>query len=459
MFLPNTAAEVRTMLAEIGVASVDELFAAIPAELKRDKPLDLPPGLTEMELAEQLAGQMSGTVAAADADCFLGGGAYDHFIPAVVDALASDPRFVTAYTPYQAEASQGSLQAFFEYQTLITRLTGMDISNASHYDGATACVEAVLMAVAARSTPKARRSKVIVAGAFSQQYFDVLETVSAYQNIEPVRTTVKDGACDPGELQGLLDDRTACVVVQHPNRYGILEDVEAIANLAHEAGAMLVVCVDPISLGILKRPDAYGADIVVAEGQSLGIPLSFGGPYLGILACRQSLLRRMPGRLVGETLDRRGNRCWVLTMQTREQHIRREKATSNICSNQGLMALRACVYLAALGPAGLREVAELCVRKSHYLAAEIEAKTPLRLAHPDAPFFKEFLLRMPDGAPARPLVDALAEKSIFVGMPCAGIPCEDRLLVAVTEKRTRAQMDHFVAEIAAFFPHATQPRL
>lgn len=441
MYLPNTAEDVRAMLTAIGAASIDELFDAIPDHLKRATPLNLPEGLTEPELDRTVAEAVATVSAAAETPCFLGCGAYDHFIPAVVDSLASDPDFVTAYTPYQAEASQGSLQAFFEYQSLVARLTGMDLSNASHYDGATACVEAVLMACAAT-----KRKKVFIAGTLNPQYAEVLATCLAHHDVETHGIDFPAGRCDPAAVESHLDDKTACVLVQHPNAFGILEDVDALSHAAHDHGALFVVCVDPISLGLLKRPDSYGADIVVAEGQPLGIPLSFGGPYLGILACRQSLMRRIPGRLVGETVDRRGRRCWVLTMQTREQHIRREKATSNICSNQGLMALRACLYLAALGPVGLREVAELCVRNSHYLAEDIIRRTPLATVYPGAPFFKEFLLKMPDGRPAKSLVDALVGQGVF-----AGIPEGDTLLVAVTEKRTREEMDRFVDALTVFF--------
>ncbi len=440
MYLPNTPADVRDMLSTIGAASIEELFETIPGELKLSRPLELPEGLTELELSALLAEMTASTVPAGENTCFLGGGAYDHFIPALVDALAGDPRFVTAYTPYQAEASQGSLQVFFEYQTLIARLTGMDFSNASHYDGSTACVEAALMACTAT-----KRSKIVVLDSVAQHDAEVLSTYLKHRDVELAHCGVDEGACNLDELRCLVDSRTACVLLRHPNAWGILEEVDLISQIVHDAGGLLVVNVDPISLGILKRPDTYGADIVVAEGQPLGLPLSFGGPYLGILACRQSLLRRMPGRLVGETVDRNGKRCWVLTMQTREQHIRREKATSNICSNQGLMAIRACIYLAALGPTGLREVAGLCLQKSHYLAAELVAKTPLRLVYPKSPFFKEFLLRMPGERPAAPFVDALAEKGIF-----AGIPCKDTLLVAVTEKRTRAELDRFVRECARY---------
>ena len=307
--------------------------------------------------------------------CFLGGGSYDHFIPAVVDDVASRGEFYTSYTPYQAEASQGNLQAFFEYQTLISQLTGMDVSNASLYDGGSAAAEAVLMALQRH----AAHGRVVVAGSVHPEYRQILATYLANLGIELVtRRHARRDVSTPDELAAAVDDETACVVVQHPNFFGCLEDVERLAEIAHDAGALFVVAVDPISLGLLKRPGDYGADIAVAEGQSLGTPMSYGGPYLGIMACREQFVRRMPGRLVGQTVDRRGKRCWVLTLQTREQHIRREKATSNICTNQGLFALRAAIYLAALGPQGLREVAELCLQKAHYAAEQLDGRRALR---------------------------------------------------------------------------------
>src|SRR5947209_13078228 len=299
--------------------------------------------------------------------CFLGGGAYDHFIPSVVDAVAGRSEFYTAYTPYQAEASQGSLQAFFEFQTLICQLTGMDVSNASLYEGGSAVAEAVFMAVGATG----RRGKVLVAESVHPEYRRTLATYLT--NLEPRVQTLPTphGFLDPDAVRKALDDQTSCVVMQHPNFFGCLEEVEAVGQAAHDKGALFVVSFDPISTGLLKRPSQYGADIAVAEGQGLGTPMAYGGPYLGIMACREQFVRKIPGRLVGQTVDRNGKRCWVLTLQTREQHIRREKATSNICTNQGLFALRAAVYLAALGPQGMRETADLCLQKAHYLADQL----------------------------------------------------------------------------------------
>jgi glycine dehydrogenase subunit 1 len=308
--------------------------------------------------------------------CFLGAGSYDHFVPAIVDYVASRGEYYTSYTPYQPEASLGNLQVFFEYQTLITQLTGMDVSNASLYDGGSAAAEAVLMAASATG----RHGRVVTAASVHPEYRQILATYLANLNVELVTVGTSDGAISPAELQAAVNGDTACVLVQQPNFFGCLETTERLAEIAHAAGALLVVSVDPISLGLLKRPGGYGADIVVAEGQSLGSPMSFGGPYLGIMACREQFVRRMPGRIAGETVDRRGKRCFVLTLQTREQHIRREKATSNICTNQGLFALRATVYLAALGPQGLRETAELCLQKAHYASRRLTAEPPLELA-------------------------------------------------------------------------------
>jgi glycine dehydrogenase subunit 1 len=372
--------------------------------------------------------------------CFLGGGAYDHFIPSAVDAIAGRSEFYTAYTPYQAEASQGSLQAFFEFQTLICQISGLDVSNASLYEGGSAVAEAVIMAMAATG----RQGKVVIAESVHPEYRQTLATYIA--NLEPkVHTLATPGGfLDPDELKKAVDDQTCCVIVQHPNFFGCLEEVEALAKIAHEKGALFVVSFDPISTGLLKRPGDYGADIAIAEGQCLGTPMAFGGPYLGIMACREEFVRKMPGRLVGQTVDRNGKRCWVLTLQTREQHIRREKATSNICTNQGLLALRATVYLAALGPQGLRETAELCTRKAHY-AAEVLAKVPgVSLAF-RRPFFKEFSLRI--GGSADVLLSRLLNEGYHAGLALKRWypSMADCITLAVTEKRTRSEIDGLAA--------------
>ena len=365
--------------------------------------LCVPPGMGELELTAHLAELAAqNTSRPPRRACFLGGGSYDHFIPAVVDMVAARSEFYTAYTPYQAEASQGSLQAFFEYQTLIAELTGMDVSNASMYDGGSAAVEAVLMAMHTTG-----RSRVVTAASVHPEYRQILDTYLANHGRRACHARrARRNDRRAAELAAAVNAETACVLVQHPNFFGCLEEVEQLAEIAHKNGALFIVSVDPISLGLLKRPGEYGADIVVAEGQSLGNPMAFGGPYLGIMACREQFLRRMPGRLVGQTVDRRGNRCWVLTLQTREQHIRREKATSNICTNQGLFALRATVYLSLMGPTGMRNVAELCLQKARYAAERLAAVPSLSLAF-DRPTFKEFVVRVKGGS-----VDALIEKAL-----------------------------------------------
>jgi glycine dehydrogenase subunit 1 len=440
-FLLNTLEDQQAMLAAIGAASIEELFAMIPGNLQLARGLAIPPAMTEIELTAHMTSLARANVPAGEKVCFLGGGSYDHFIPAVVDAIAGRAEFYTSYTPYQAEASQGNLQAFFEYQTLISRLTGMDVANASLYDGATAATEAVLMSISATG----RHRHVVTAASVHPEY---RETLAAYlRNLDVELTTVgtPTGAISPQDLLVALREDTACVLVQHPNFFGALEDVEKLAEIAHEKGAMFIVAVDPISLGLLKRPGDYDADIVVAEGQSLGNPMSFGGPYLGIMSCRERLVRRMPGRIAGQTVDRRGKRCWVLTLQTREQHIRREKATSNICTNQGLLALRATVYLALAGPRGLREVAELCLHKAHYAAERLSAAGRLSLAF-ERPWFKEFVVRDADGHVEQLLADA-ADAGMFAGVPLARWypDLADCFLVAVTEKRTREEIDALAA--------------
>jgi glycine dehydrogenase subunit 1 len=439
-YLPNTEADRRAMLEAIGARSIDELFAMVPEELRLDRALGLPAAMGEMELTACMKDLAGRNVAAAETACFLGGGSYDHFIPAVVDFVAARSEFYTSYTPYQPEASQGNLQALFEYQTLVARLTGMDVSNSSLYDGAGATAEAVLMALGATGRPR-----VVIPESVHPEYRQVLATYLANLDAEIVTLDAcKTGAATAESIERAVDERTACVVVQQPNFFGCLEEVEAAAEIAHRAGALMVAVVDPISLGLLKRPGDYGADIVAAEGQSLGNPMAFGGPYLGILACRERFVRRMPGRLVGQTLDRQGRRCWVLTLQTREQHIRREKATSNICTNQALLALRAAVYLAAMGPAGLRDVAELCLQKARYARERLAAAGKLASAF-DRPVFKEFVVRLPGGGreDVEALVARALERDILAGVPLSRWYPElsDCLLVAVTEKRTKAEID------------------
>jgi glycine dehydrogenase subunit 1 len=440
-YISNTPEDQKAMLESIGLSSLEELFASIPGELRLQRPLAIPPALTEMELTSHLSALAARNRPAGPNVCFLGGGSYDHFIPAIVDYVASRGEFYTSYTPYQPEASQGNLQVFFEYQTLIARLTGMDVSNASLYEGGSAATEAVLMAI----TATGRHGRVVTAASVHPEYRQILATYLVNLGIELVTVGTPEGTISPEELAAALTPDTACVLVQHPNFFGCLEEVEALATATHASGALFVVSVDPISLGILKRPGDYGADIVVAEGQSLGSPMSYGGPYLGIMACREQFVRRMPGRIAGETVDRRGKRCFVLTLQTREQHIRREKATSNICTNQGLFALRATVYLAALGPQGLRETAELCVHKARYAADKLTSGGRFRRAF-DRPVFKEFVVRADQGNVAE-LIQRAATHGFLAGVPLGPWYPEmkDCFLVSITERRTREEIDALTA--------------
>jgi glycine dehydrogenase subunit 1 len=440
-YLFNTAEQQRQMLDAIGIASLDDLYSNIPADLRLDRPLDLAPPLTEIELEadlRRLAGKNGG---AGSRVCLQGGGAYDHFIPAAVDEIAGRGEFYTAYTPYQAEASQGSLQAFFEFQSLICRLAGMDVSNASLYEGGTAVSEAVFMAM--RVTR--RHKRVVLLGSVHPEYRQIVRTYLTSLDCEVVEVPTPGGTADLDHVAAALDDKTAALVVQHPNFFGLLEQAKELSDLAHQHGALSIVSFDPISLGLLKRPGDYGADIAVAEGQPLGIPLQYGGPLLGILTCREEYMRKMPGRLIGQTTDRNGKRCYVLNLQAREQHIRRDKATSNICTNQGLLALRATVYLSLLGKQGIREVAELCCRKAHYAAEQLTSIDGIELMY-DGPFFKEFTLRCAGGAEAIRKKAAAAgfdlgpELKAFPGL--AGVKnAEKGLLVSVTEKRTREEID------------------
>ncbi len=443
-YVLNTPDQQRAMLEQIGAASVQDLFRSIPPSLQLQQPLAVPAALSEMELTQHLQELAARNQAADRAVCFLGGGSYDHFIPAVVDAVAGRSEYYTAYTPYQAEASQGSLQAFFEYQTLICQLTGLDVANASLYEGGSAVAEAVMMAI----TLTQRYGQVLVAESVHPEYRGTLTTYLTSLEPRVVTLPTPQGHLDPDGLRKALDEHTACVVVQHPNFFGCLEEVEALAEAAHAKGALFIVSFDPLSLGLLKRPGQYGADIAVAEGQCLGNPMAFGGPYLGIFACREEFVRKMPGRLVGQTVDRHGRRCWVLTLQTREQHIRREKATSNICTNQGLLALRAAVYLAALGPHGLKETAELCTRKAHYAAEQLMRVPGVRLRF-QRPFFKEFTLAVPGAVPGllSRLLAAGYHGGLELGRWYAGL--HNCISVAVTEKRTKAEIDGLAAAYAA----------
>ena len=441
-YVLNTPEDVAAMVARIGVPSVESLFANIPAHLRFQRMLDIPPALTEIELTGHMQALANKNQSASDAVCFLGGGAYDHFIPSVVDTIASRSEFYTAYTPYQAEASQGTLQVIYEYQTLMAQLTGMDVANASLYEGGSAVAEAVLMALGITG----RTGEVLIAESVHPEYRQILTTY--VRNLKcSVRTVpTPEGFLNPDDVAAAVTDSTVAVIAQSPNFFGHLEEMKAIGAAAKTFGAIFIAVFDPVSLGLLATPADHGADIAVGEGQGLGIPFGFGGPYLGILTCRNEYVRKVPGRLVGETTDPHGKPCWVLTLQTREQHIRREKATSNICTNQGLFALRAAVHLTALGPAGLKETAELCVRKAHY-AAERLAELPGVKRKFDRPFFKEFTLSVPGDVPA--MLKKLRTQGYHAGLPTGRwYPVHsDGLTVAVTEKRTKEEIDGLVGAV------------
>lgn len=442
-FVPMTDAEREAMLARIGVKSVEELFADIPEQARLDRPLDLPPAMSEAELVAHMR-----LLAARNADldryaCFLGGGAYDHLIPSVVRHILGRSEFYTAYTPYQAEVSQGVLQTIFEYQTLVCQLTGLDVANASMYDGASAAAEAALMA-----TAHTGRRRVVVSAAVHPEYRQVMATYLVNQDLALDTVPWRMGVTNLEALEQAVGADTAAVVLQNPNFFGSIEEMDAAAAIAHKSGALFVAVVDPISLGILAPPGEYGADIAVGEGQGLGNAISFGGPYLGFFAARRDLIRRMPGRIVGITRDVEGRRGFVLTLQTREQHIRRERATSNICTNQALNALAATVYLAMLGRQGIRRVGELCVQKSHYA---FEALTRIPGIRPvwDVPFFKEFVVEM-DGEIAEILTRLWQEYSIIGGLPLGRFyeNLDRAVLWCVTEARTREEIDRLAAALA-----------
>ena len=425
-FAPHTDDDVREMLASLGLASVDDLYAHVPSEVMLDRPLDLPAGRSEMELLDDMRRLAARNRHADELVCFAGGGAYDHYIPALVWALAGRSELQTSYTPYQPELSQGVLQALFEYQSMICDLTGLQASNASLYDGATALVEAVNLARAAT-----RRGRVLVSPTIDPRYVEALRTYGAGVGYEPEPL--------PGEALG---EDVSCVVLQHPNAFGELEPARDVFATAHEVGARAIQIFDPLSLGVLAPPGELGADIAVAEGQVLGNHLSYGGPYLGIIATTMDDVRRMPGRIAGETVDVDGRTGYVLTLQAREQHIRREKATSNICTNQTLMAIAAAIYLAWLGPEGLVEVGESCAAKAGYAADRLTSLDGVRLTHPDAAFFKEFAVTI-DGRDPAEVQRALADRGFLVGPLVDG-----SLVVACTERRTREEIDGLVSALS-----------
>jgi glycine dehydrogenase subunit 1 len=442
-YIPHTAGDVNQMLERIGVKTLEELFVEVPESVRLKRPLDLPEPLSETELLRELKSLAIKNATPGTHKSFLGGGAYHHFIPTVIDLLVSRSEFYTAYTPYQPEISQGTLQAIFEFQTLICQLTGMDVANASMYDGASACAEAVLMAV--RLT---RRKRVLLTRALNPRYRAVVATYCSYVGLELVDVAVAgDGRTDLKDLAAKLDATTAAVVAGYPNYFGVIEDVATLAEQAHSAGAKLITAVaEPVALGLLKSPGELGADIVAGDGQSFGLPLAFGGPYVGFFAVRQKDVRAMPGRLVGETTDLDGQRGFVLTLSTREQHIRREKATSNICSNQGLCALVTTIFMSLLGKQGLREMAEQNLAKAAYARQQLSAVKGFSLVF-DGPVFNEFVVR--SEAPVEEVLTRLEASGFLAGIPLGDDYPElaNCFLVCVTEQNRRVEIDALVAAL------------
>jgi glycine dehydrogenase subunit 1 len=441
-YVPNTDDDRREMLAAIGVASVGELFADVPEDLRFRGELDVPGPMSELEVERHVRSLASSNRAERGGRSFLGGGVYAHGVPAVVRHVTSMAQFATAYTPYQAEASQGTLQSIYEFQTLIARLTGLPVANASLYDGASAAAEAALMAIDATG-----RRKIVVSVTANPQLRTVLGTYTSSLGVELVEAPAEDGLTG---LEGLarLSKGASAVVVQHPNFFGLLEPVEEVVRAAHAAGALAVASVDPVALAVLKPPGDHGFDVAVGEGQSLGSPPGFGGPLLGFMATTREHLRRLPGRVIGATTDGQGRRGYVMTLQTREQHIRREKATSNICTNQALSALAATVHLSTLGQTGFRELAVQIASKARYAASAIAAIDGVRLRF-GAPFFREFVVELP--MPAAAAKDALAAAGIRPGISCGCYyqELENCLLVSVTECHTRGDIDTLASALEA----------
>ncbi len=432
-YFPHTDKDLASMMEVIGVKSLDELYAEVPEQIRFRGDYQLPEAMSEMEvrqLFEQLGAQNKPLV------CFAGAGVYDHYTPSVIPQLLSRSEFLTSYTPYQAEISQGTLHYIFEYQSMMTELTGMDISNASMYDGTTATAEAVMMAVAAGK----KQRTVLVSETLDPKVLAVVNTYAHFQGIKIVMIPQKDGVTDFSVLNTQLSTipDVAAVLVQQPNFFGIVEDYSGLAETVHEKKALLIMNSIIADLAVLKTPGEWGADIAVGDGQSLGIPMQWGGPYVGYLCCTEKLIRKMPGRIVGKTVDNRGQRAFVLTLQAREQHIRRQKATSNICSNQSLMALFATVYCSLMGRQGLKEAAELGYAGAHYLCEKLIATGRYTLVYPDKPFFNEFVVRYDGNVDA--LQQRLLENGIFAGIKLA----DDQLMLAVTEKRTKEEIDHLI---------------
>ncbi len=441
-YIPHTNQEKEQMLREIGVKASEALFGTIPESLRKVS-LRLPKPLSEIELVNFFKEVSRKNANINQFNSFLGAGVYDHFIPTLVDSMASRGEFLTSYTPYQPEASQGTLYALYEFQTLICELTGLDVANASMYDGASALAEAALLAI--RHT---ERKKIVVSRAVHPEYRDTLATYLKPLEALLVQIMLSDGTTSTSILSDNIDEETAAVIVQQPNFFGCLEEVNAISTIAHEKGALLIACVNPISLGILSSPGDYGADIAVGDAQPLGNYPTYGGPHVGFFAVKKELMRKIPGRLVGTTNDLEGRRAFVLTLQAREQHIRRQRAISNICTNQNLLALRATIYLSSLGKQGFRELAELNLQKSHYAKDKICAIKGF--SNPfNKPFFNEFVIGLPKGVSPEGLNKKLYKRGLIGGLPLKGFYPELKncLLLCVTENKTRTQIDDLVSAL------------
>ncbi|MEA3340793.1 MAG: aminomethyl-transferring glycine dehydrogenase subunit GcvPA [Chloroflexota bacterium] len=447
-YIPHSDGDREAMLAAIGARSIEDLFEDVPEHVRFPE-LNLPAALSELDARWELESLASANLTVAECSSFLGAGAGNHFVPAVVDAVLNRGEFYTAYTPYQPEISQGTLQAIFEYQTMVCALTGMEVSNASHYDGATAAAEAVITAINVR---RMKRRKVVISPFVHPEYRAVVRTYTQGMGLTIVGDE-DDGSAGSTDwsagLTDLLDEDTACLIVQYPDFLGRIEDLSDLASAVHAAGALFVVVTDPIALGLLKPPGEFGADIVVGEGQGLGAGLNFGGPYLGFFAVRKKYARKMAGRIVGQTVDAEGERGFVLTLSTREQHIRRERATSNICSNQGLVVLAAAVYMAALGKSGIRQVAELCYHKAHYTQRRIGGIDGFSVLN-DRPFFKEFVVRCP--RPVEEINRYLLEEWGIVGGYDLGrdyAHLQDHMLLCVTEMNPRDEIDALIEALGS----------
>jgi glycine dehydrogenase subunit 1 len=433
-YVPHTDEDRAEMLAAIGATDLDDLFQDVPDELRLKQPLGIPESLDEHALMKYMGGLAAESKPSSHLTCFLGAGCYDHFIPATVGTVISRGEFLTSYTPYQPELSQGYLQTIYEFQSMICELTGMDVTNASLYDGATALAEGALLAVG-----ETGRNRILASEAIHPHYRQVVKTMAWSADCEYEEIPAEGGAT---HIAGIGDD-VACVLLQYPNFFGVIEDARGAVSAAHDAGALAVCCSDPIALGVLNPPGAFGADVVVGEGQPLGSAMGFGGPLLGLFSVKREHVRRLPGRVVGVTQDSEGRRGFVMTLRTREQDIRREKATSNICTNQALVALAATVYMTALGKRGFRQVAEDCVRNAHYAAERLTAVPGVCLKFPNKPFAFEFVLELP--RPAAEVRDALVEKGILAGLPLGDYypGTENCLLTCVTEVRTKDEIDGF----------------